>query len=98
MCFRLRREARRPPPDDDRTAGAGLVVHRLRDHVQDHQTGDGSPGIFDIVQEVRRPAAGRAFALRAAALRVFGPDDGRRFRNPQQRVQQEDVEKDLNPD
>lgn len=88
IYFRFRSAtARGPPPDRDRSADVGFVVYRLRDHVQDHQTGGRSPGVFHAVQEVRRPATAVVRTPRPAAVWIVGPDDGGRFRDPKQRVQ-----------
>lgn len=88
MRFRFRSAAaRRPPPDRDRSADVGFVVYRLRDHVENHQTGGRSPGVFHAVQEIRRPAAAVVRTPRSAAIRIIGPGDGGRFRDPKQRVQ-----------
>lgn len=87
--------ARRPSTHGNRSAGAGLVVHRLRDHVENNQTGGRSPRIFHPVQKVRRPVAAVRPPRVAAALRVFGSDHGGRFRNSEQRVQQTAAEEKL---
>jgi len=93
LCFV--RKARRSPSDGYQPTGAGLVVHRLRDHVENNKTGGRPPRVFHPVKEVRRPIA----ALRsppATALRVIGPDDDGRLWDPEQRVQQTSAEEDLN--
>lgn len=70
--------ARRPAPDGDQPLGARLVVHRLRGHVENHQTGGRPPGIFHSVQTVRRPVADvRPPSRAAAAIRVLRPHVGR---------------------
>lgn len=72
------RKAGRSPTDSHQPTGSGFVVHRLRDHVENNQTGGRPPRVFHPVEEVRRPT----FALRsppATALRVIGPDDDGRL-------------------
>lgn len=70
-------------------------MYRLRDHVENHQTGGRPPGIFHPVQTVRRPVADvRPSSRAAAAFRVLGSDVGR-LRDTEQRVQQTAAEKDL---
>jgi len=67
------RKARRSPTDSDKLAGAGLVVYRLRDHVENNQTGDRPPRVFHPVKEIRRPIA--ILRSPATALRVVRPVD-----------------------
>lgn len=62
-------------------------MYRLRNNVEDHQTGGRSPGVFHTVQEIRRPAAAVVRTPRSAAVRIVGPGHGGRFRDPEQRVQ-----------
>lgn len=93
MIIKFLYKARRTPPDGHKSVGIGLLVHGLRDHVENNQTGSRAPRILYSFQKIRRSSAQvRSYG---ATVRVFGSDD-RRFRNNKRLVQQTASEKDLN--
>lgn len=77
------RKARRSPTNSDQYARVGHFMYRLRDHVENNQTGGSSPRVFHLVQKVRRSTAQVRPPRAATTFRVLGPDDGGRLRNPQ---------------
>jgi len=89
------RKVGRPPTNGDQSAWARLVVYRLRDYVENNQTGGSPQRVFYLVQKIQRPTDQVRPSRAATSFRVVGPDDGGRLRNSQQRVQQTAAEKDL---